>query len=389
MINDKIKNRINNIASTLLDSSNDKIGLLQEDGGKLLFWAYYSKYKQCKVIDEVYQKQLVSFCDRLCSGIYNPSYCEGLSGIIYLLDFLNKEKLAELDLSDIKEHYDKYLKQILDVQIEKAENDFLYTSVGLLNYFVNNYSISDKYLEDCVNRIANHSIKMSQGIAWRDNFEKRSDINFNISISHGMAGLIIILVKLQRRISFDLLPLVKSAIDFVLSQKYDDYSNIGSYYPTYCLDADQGFKSRLGWCNGDLGIGLALWHAGTYYRNESWIKEATELFCFNTQRKNEEDTYVKDAGFCHGSAGIAQIYRRLFLETGRDIYYHNSFYWIVKTLELGNDDDIQVGYKTYSQGNFYPSDNSLLSGLSGIGLSLLSFLNDKSYSTWDTFFLLS
>lgn len=178
MINDKIKNRINNIASTLLDSSNDKIGLLQEDGGKLLFWAYYSKYKQCKVIDEVYQKQLVSFCDRLCSGIYNPSYCEGLSGIIYLLDFLNKEKLAELDLSDIKEHYDKYLKQILDVQIEKAENDFLYTSVGLLNYFVNNYSISDKYLEDCVNRIANHSIKMSQGIAWRDNFEKRSDINF-------------------------------------------------------------------------------------------------------------------------------------------------------------------------------------------------------------------
>lgn len=389
MTNDVIENRIDRIALALSKTSNDKTGLLQEDGGKLLFLAYYSKYKQSTIISNIYQKQLLLFCDKLCSGVYNPSYCEGVSGMIFLLDFLNKEKLTELDLSEIKEHYDNYLKKILDIYIDRGENDFLYTSVGLLYYFTNSCNIPDGYLESRISRLAKHSIKMPKGIAWRDNFEKKSEINFNISISHGMAGLIVILVKLQKRVSYDLSPLIKSAIDFVLSQKYKNFCDIGSCYPTYCLDADQEFKSRLGWCNGDLGIGMALWHAGNYFKNEIWIKEAIELFNFNAYRRNEKDTYVKDAGFCHGAAGIAQIYRRLFFETGKELYYNTSFYWIMKTLEFGDDNDFQTGYKTYFQGNFYPSDNSLLSGLSGIGLSLLSFLNSKSYSTWDAIFLLS
>lgn len=389
MKDDLIENRINRIALTLIESSKDNPGLLHEDGGKLLFLAYYAKYKQTKIFDDIYQKYLLSFCDRLCSGVYRPSYCDGLAGMIYLLDFLNEEKLSDLDLSEIKKHYDSYLKKILDVYIERGENDFLYTSIGLLNYFINNYNISyEKYLEVCIDRLIKHSVSMPKGIAWRDNFEKKSEINFNISISHGMAGLIIILVKLQKKVKFDLFPIIKSSIDFILSQKYENYSNIGSFYPTYCLDADQGFKSRLGWCNGDLGIGLALWHAGTCFKNEHWIKEAVELFNFNTSRKEEKDTYVKDAGFCHGTAGIAQIYNRLFLETGKELYYRTSYYWILRTLDLGNDNDYQVGYKTYYQGDYYPSDNSLLSGLSGIGLSLLSFKN-KSYSAWDKIFLLS
>lgn len=386
-----IKKRIEQIAISMANTPNSMpTGLLQEDGGKLLFYAYYNQYKQDSFANDEFQRQLELYLEKISSGIYFPSYCNGLSGMLFMLDFLLKDEIINIDISQAKKYCDSFLLKVLEEQMKNGECDFLHTATGILYYFANNSSTYIDIIDHSVEYLKQNAIKMECGIAWRDKFEKNSLINFSISISHGMAGLVIVLTALEynRKTTHKLYPLIQGAIDFILSQKYTN--DIGSCYPTYCLEADQGNKSRLGWCNGDLGIGLALWYAGKIYRNKLWTQEALKIFNIDMYRKNVKETLVKDAGFCHGTSGIAQIYRRMYFETGNPLYYETSMHWINETLKMGNEDDEkQIGYKTYFQGKYYPCDNSLLSGLSGIGMVLLSFLCDEKKSSWDKLFLLS
>jgi hypothetical protein len=96
---------------------------------------------------------------------------------------------------------------------------------------------------------------------------------------------------------------------------------------------------------------------------------------------------VFDAGICHGSAGIAMIYRRMFIDTKLDFFSCATKYWLNQTSNFSVFDDGLAGFKTCT-GNNWENDYSLLTGISGIGLLFLSYLReDQQY--WDEIFLLS
>jgi lantibiotic biosynthesis protein len=63
-----------------------------------------------------------------------------------------------------------------------------------------------------------------------------------------------------------------------------------------------------------------------------------------------------------------------------------SNYWYDQTLKMGSRNDGLAGYKFLSQQG-WANEYNLLEGVSGIGLSLLSFL-DPSFS-WDECLLIS
>jgi len=63
-------------------------------------------------------------------------------------------------------------------------------------------------------------------------------------------------------------------------------------------------------------------------------------------------------------------------------------YWIAETLKYSKFHDGLSGYKTV-MGNAYINEYSLLEGIAGIGLSLLSSIDSTQYSSWDSLFLLN
>ncbi|MCD7931702.1 MAG: hypothetical protein LUH15_10300 [Tannerellaceae bacterium] len=144
-------------------------------------------------------------------------------------------------------------------------------------------------------------------------------------------------------------------------------------------------KSPLSWCYGDLGLGIAFCQAGTVLRKREWIEEGLKVFQLTSIRSFEEDNVI-DAGICHGSAGIAMIFRRMFCETNYKEFREISLFWLNKTLAFAHFEDGLAGYKTFSN-NKWSCDCSLLTGISGIGLVLLSYLENEQ--KWDEMFLLS
>jgi len=132
---------------------------------------------------------------------------------------------------------------------------------------------------------------------------------------------------------------------------------------------------------------LALWQAGKAIDKPEWKNKGLEILLQSTQRRNLNENFVRDAGICHGSAGIALIYRRLYIETGRDEFREATQYWINQTLNFSCFDDGLSGYKTLVKEG-WKCDYSLLTGISGIGLVLLSYL-ENNQQQWDELFLIS
>ena len=182
--------------------------------------------------------------------------------------------------------------------------------------------------------------------------------------------------------------MLSGAVNYVLSRQID-FSKFGSYFPNYIPTNSQKSisKSRLAWCYGDLGIGMALWKAGKATDNTVWKDRGLEVLLKSTQRQKYEESMIRDTGICHGSAGLAMIFSRMYLETGRDDFKDATNFWISQTLKLSYFQDGLAGYKTFFKDEWI-CDYSLLTGIFGIGLVLLTCLeNDKQ--TWDEMFLLS
>jgi lantibiotic modifying enzyme len=209
-------------------------------------------------------------------------------------------------------------------------------------------------------------------------------------LSHGISSIIIFLSRVVESGIADKKAerMLSGAVNYVLSQE-KDFSQFGSCFPNYILKdlPESVSKSRLAWCYGDLGIGMALWRAGKALENTEWKNKGFEILLQSTQRRTFGETSVQDAGICHGCAGITMIFRRMYLETDREEFKKATHYWIQQTLNFSKFEDGFVGYKTVKMEGM-ACDYSFLTGISGIGLVLLSFLENDP-QTWDEIFLIS
>ena len=182
--------------------------------------------------------------------------------------------------------------------------------------------------------------------------------------------------------------MLSGAVNYVLSQQ-KDFNQLCSYFPNYIINNSQKpiSKSRLAWCYGDLGISMALLQAGKAIDNPSWIEKGIEVLLQSTLRQKYEDSLVMDAGICHGSVGLAIIYRRIYLETGLKEFIKASNYYLIKSLQMASFEDGLAGYKTFEIDG-WKCDYSFITGIAGIGTGLLSFLTEDK-QTWDEILLMS
>ena len=391
-----IKQKIDAIAECVFAKIQEKggksFGLYSGEFGILLFLFYYSRYSQKKkhaMLAERYAKQLL---EQFMQGTSLHTFCSGFSGSLYLFEFLRENNFIDIDVSNSQSALDNYLISRMRQDIQQQHYDFMHGALGVGLYFLKK-TTNTEYLHELINFLYQTAEKDTEShvFKWKTVISHEHNlIGYNPSLSHGVASIIIFLSRVVNSGKKDaiIIETLSGAVNYILSQQ-KDITEFGSYFSHYLITNSQepALKSRLAWCYGDLGIGLALWRAGKAINNIEWEEKGLEILLQSTKRRIGSDTLVIDAEICHGSAGIALIFRRMYLETRMSQFKEATDFWIRETLNFSEHEDGLAGFKTYLKGEWI-GDYSLLTGITGIGLVLMSYITDD-VQKWDEMLLLS
>ncbi|GHT84490.1 hypothetical protein FACS18947_2010 [Bacteroidia bacterium] len=392
-----IKQKIDLIAEYIYakvqeQQAEESFGLYTSSFGYLLFLFYYSRHSK----NEEYVSLTEDYAERLLNQFATElklhTFCGGLAGVLYLLDFLRENRFIDMDVSDVQQTLDNYLIFKMQQDIQQQRYDFMHGALGVGLYFLKkgNHQEQIQELVDFLYNTAEKDIS-SKVFKWKSIINVEENIvGYNIALSHGISSIIIFLSRvIKSGIDNEKInEMLSGAVNYVLSQQIN-FQQYGSYFPSQSLENKNLpiSKSRLAWCYGDLGIAIALWQAGKTTNNMEWKEKGLEVLLQSTQRLSVVESLVQDAGICHGSAGIALIYHRMYIETQRDEFRKATDYWLNQTINFSQFSDGLVGYKTYRLDGWI-CDYSLLTGIAGIGLVLLSCMTHDN-QIWDEMLLLS
>ncbi|MGN8056104.1 lanthionine synthetase LanC family protein [Pedobacter sp. 22163] len=361
--------------------SNQNIYLHTGSAGVLLYAILYNE-----ILDD-------SFFDELPLGIINqimdivsgrdgvsPSFCEGLSGIGWLLIFLKEIDYVDFDTDDFLADTDLYLNSFLDVFIQESKWDTLYGYIGIGFYFLKR--MNRQSLEKIVFALNRTIVTQSTGMAW-ERFEPYFSKNIiDMGLAHGNSGIIVFLSECYKNgiLRDTCRKLISNVLNFYLSQRQDFY-NIGSFWKDF-IPAHDGYRendepkfSKLAWCYGDLTILNALHQAAVTLSDHQNSNLLKAMAIETSKRRDFDDSLVKDAFCCHGSSGIMLLFQELYERTGEIAFQESAEYWLSVTLSaFGKQEKQLMALKDpFSEYKF-----ELLEGISGIGCALLNRTQRKT-----------
>lgn len=366
------------------------IGLHSGTSGIALFLSYYDyiilnrKEISTRVFDILeFNIQWIN------SGKKIHTLCRGLSGFGWVCEHLRKMKMLGNEDIEFLDDLDFVLCKQMLYDIKHENYDFLHGAIGVGTYFLSRFDKNEEsigYVEELLTELEKNGIECeNNAIKWISvlNFET-GEKGYNISMSHGMSSIIAFLIRLYQ-LNFEterVEKLLSGAITYILEQI--TYKEGGySYFPMYSKENSSGFfYSRLAWCYGDLGIAYVLWHAAILMNNKELENMALKILYFNSNRVDLQSNGIYDASLCHGTAGVAQIFWNLYLNTNINKFGEITDYWIEQTLQMAKYPDGLAGFKFYQTDGEFVNSVSMLDGIAGIGLVLLSQLTEKKL-TWD------
>jgi lantibiotic biosynthesis protein len=164
-----------------------------------------------------------------------------------------------------------------------------------------------------------------------------------------------------------------------------------SWFGTFSPDSSPQ-RSRLAWCYGDPGIAAALLVTARARGDAALERLAVELAVAASDRP-QETSGVRDAGLCHGSAGLAHLFNRVYQETGEPRLAAASRRWFERALDFRQPGVGLAGYRAFQVEDdavteSWRAEPGLLEGVAGIGLALLGALGDFE-PAWDRILMLS
>ena len=379
---------------TFLDHKTNKNGLYCGQAGLSLFNMYYYK-SICSLHnneDIIVKNVIDSFNSINDNNHFEFSFCNGIAGINWMVLLLIENNILEKDEIKILHLLDENLLLKMDVDLFSLNYDFLHGALGIGYYFIKKYNFTQDPTP--LIRIVNGLYKMANWendmCYWLSKVGPEQEMGASISFAHGISSIMVVLSKIYSNgIEQDKCKhLIEGGLNYINFQKRDDGNT--SMYASVNIEYDKNPYSRLAWCYGDMGISLAYKICGKHLKNEQWSNIAVRIALHMSQRRDLKINHVYDACFCHGTSGIAQFFNRMYYETQIEEFYDASTYWVEKTLEMASFHDGLAGFKTSQseKRGGWVNESSLLEGIAGIGLTLLSFYHPKSIE-WDKVFLMS
>ena len=385
-----LKKKLQEIDLSLRDNykNNTNIGVLSGTSGVALFQFYYAKFIEQEANENLGTEIIYEIIEKINSGYDYPTFCTGIAGGAWAIEHLSEKGFIDIDSDELLQSLDDYLVYSIERITDKNFFDFLHGVIGIGFYFLKRYqnTKSDKLrnqykkiLLNIVQRLSSTSEQIDNTAKWETFLIVDEKLKgYNLALSHGISSIINFLSRLVIYDDFESVTkkLLQKSINFVLSNKDEDTSKISCFPDWITSDNEKSESLRLGWCYGDLGTGLSLWKAGKALKDDKICKKAITVLKHTCKRKKIEETRINDAGLCHGSFGVMLIYNYMFKQTGEKLFKENADYWMQESLKMAVHKDGYAGYMQWHGGENegWHNETSLLEGVAGIGLAIISYL---------------
>ncbi|MEY4904533.1 MAG: hypothetical protein RLZZ292_2348 [Bacteroidota bacterium] len=379
----------------LLTTDEHNLSLMTGKAGSALTYAYaYQHYK-----DPKYLEHLNFLVDNILDEIGHypslQSLCGGWAGIGYLLHQLIEMDLLDADLDELLGEINYLLHRFRHLKEPNGfvNYDYLHGAVGIGFYFltIGKHEPALQLMQDLIN-----SREEISDTIWRFTFYNSTmeTYSYNLGLAHGLPSYLIYAAKCYKictdnAFKSEIERFLHNALNYIESQKLPtDGEHYSLYHNGITLgkEVESIHSSRLGWCYGDLGIATAYWLAGEALESETYKEKAIDIMLHTTKRIRKEETNVMDYTLCHGTVGIAMIYRLFYQRTDNQVFKNAYYHWLERTLDLATFEDGLAGYKRYVIGS-WESSTGLLEGVAGIAFAFLQELEEDPSTSYNLDFL--
>jgi lantibiotic modifying enzyme len=387
-----IKPILHKIFSELKEDTSSYSSLLGGKVGSALYSFAYLNFTSQTDSTDYLQAEVQRIAEIYADPGFDSSFCNGKSGTRWFFTYLNKKGILDDEDLDVLCQDNHELPDIALNMLGRNNYDFLHGAIGIAYCLLYSNKKLDQFYHHFFQRLKLLSAKSTFGAFIPDydlsNQQPISD-QTNLGLAHGLASILKFCIECYRQDTCkkEARLMAQDIIVYFLGHANKDTSR--NYFPCFInVNGELNGYSRLGWCYGDLGIAYVLYQAGAIFSDNQLKTFSLDVLLHSTKRRTIEETSICDGGICHGSAGVAHMYNKIWHYTNETIFKDACDFWIQKTIDFSIHKPDSASYKKYiSNENKYENSYSLLQGSAGIGLVLISYLTGDF--SWDYCFMLN
>lgn len=328
----------------------------------------------------------------------------GITGMQWLREHLSPatpEQLQDSDRAAESEVFDARLEDELHRSPWEMPFDLIsgYAGIGLYALDMLSQDRRRSLLEKLVDCLEECAIVQKDGCAWFtpatfvpiNQRELAPHGYFNLGMAHGVPGVIVFLARTHRA---GILPertaeLLERSVSWMLSQRIP--SSPTGTFPGWIVEGSPPQPTQVAWCYGDLGVAAALFHAARSLDRSDWEGIAL-AHAENVALRFLDTGGVVDASLCHGAAGNAHIFNRLYRATHNERFADAARHWVdvLFSVPAHGERSAEFQFQVYDgAGSFrWEARSEFLVGNAGVALALLSMIRDIE-PNWDRCLALS
>lgn len=350
--------------------------------GMMLFEYLHSKRSG---IDSEYIDNYFEQLSGITIAEVNHTFCSGKSGINWFYNFLYRNGSVDEEDLDLLCFDNELLLKLAVQDMDKDNYDFLHGTIGTAYAML--YNFKTAYTPYFATIFGQLERLMSNERNMIPDFDSKTrkliDGRVNLGLAHGIPSVLKFCMQCysQDVCKDQARAMAQQIIDFLLSNKNTDTTHC--YFAYISGNAEENaIRSRLAWCYGDLSIGIILYQAGRLFADPQLLQLGTAIALHGAARRSDEATQVCDAGVCHGSAGLAYMFQKMWHYTLLPELKEAMDYWISRTTAFSRFEDGPAGFKKFNPADHtFETDYGLLEGAAGIGLVLYTYVTGDF--SWD------
>jgi hypothetical protein len=375
--------------------------LASGQAGLALLYTWLAQTRRMAQADVLAWQYLDRAIEAVSTRTMDASLYGGFPGVAWAAELV--DHLLDPDAEDRNEAVDDALLGLLSrANLWPAPHDLVVAVTGLGVYALQRCPRTSaiECLDRVVARLHEHAQRDEHGIYWwtppagilhPESRRQYPSGRADLGLAHGAAGVVALLGGICGAAvePAPARPLLEGAVSWLLAHSVA--TEAGPTFPVWLAPDFQPSPARCAWCYGDPGIAAALLLAARGVGAAGWEQAAMALACRAAERPPEK-TGVRDAGFCHGTAGLAHIYNRMYQATGEPKLGRAAVYWLERTLDFyrlarGNGGPWVQGSRDRAEEGPW-TGIGLLEGAAGVALVLLAATTPVE-PLWDRMFLVS
>jgi lantibiotic modifying enzyme len=372
-------------------------GLATGQAGVAIFHAYLAEARGRARDRDLAEQHLDRAAETLSARSLAATLFSGFVGIGWAVEHLTGRLFSRVEGEDPTSEIDEAVREELDLGTRVHDFDLVTGAVGLGVYALERPIAAGRVLfARVLADLEARAEATPEGLAFRTRpgsipgqlRDQFPDGYFNLGLAHGAPGVVALLAAAcWRDIERDRArSMLERTLAWLLAQRQP--AEVGSAFGqrSGALEA-----TRCAWCYGDPGVSIALLHAARALDDRELEQVALSIARAAADR-SQHRSGVRDAGLCHGAAGLALIFNRLHQSTRDPTCLEAARTWCARTLDLWQPAESGTGFRrchgATTEQVQWVEDPSLLGGAAGIGLALLSAVTPRD-PAWDRMLLLS